>query len=214
MLHRPRTCRAVFCCVELQHLCTEQDAGGWFVSPFAGSHHHPQGFFEPCTVWVQVNLQTVWNMRRRWEAVLWCLCVHLQAWSVSPLCRLTHSCPHKSQSKTTTSFVWNPPALHWGFHSLRHFHKLLVYFQSACFLSQRISCSARYHSDGCWERVMFIIRPGTRCAVNKFQPVTRSWAADVKFDTINKLPSVANGKWSWSWQTRRLNPINYSWTEL
>lgn len=39
--------------------------GLFCVSPICRHPSHPPGFSVPCTVWVKIALQTVWNMQRR-----------------------------------------------------------------------------------------------------------------------------------------------------
>lgn len=72
----------------------------------------------------------------RGDGALWSLCVHTEAWSVSPLSRLTHSCPHKNKlvawkNKNNINNnllrLENPPSLG-PFIYLKHFYMLHYHF--------------------------------------------------------------------------------------
>lgn len=108
--HRARTCRAVLFC----STCAQEAAVGSCLL-----HHHPQGFVEPC------KSEPADCMEHEEEA--------LRSLVPRYICPLTHSCPHKNKSQTTTSFVWNPPAFHWGFHVAWHFHMRSCLFPKSLF---------------------------------------------------------------------------------
>lgn len=108
MSHVAHVCRPVFlfflpcCCVAAPvRRRSRQDVGGWSWSLLlaVGIYILPTRLF--CTVWAKVVplLQTVWNMQRRRGALHFfdASCVHMKAWVVSPLSRLTRSCPHKNK---------------------------------------------------------------------------------------------------------------------